>query len=268
MRLLGIRAAFLVGSRRRRPDWWPEGISPDPSVPAISYSYSVLCPTGYRRRASALHRPASTLILHPGRFQPLAYVCEFHGSAAPVYFAHGLQYPQALIAHNQPHALQSSTFQPFEEALPAGFVLLHALLCAQYFAITVFRNANCHQNRDVFVFTAPVPLQVDAIHIDVRIPPCQRPLSPVLVYSLYLVVISCILTVYLSINAKRNPHALYQNMRTLLTNPVNCDTGADAPCRVHLLPFCHCGLLLTFFQLNFSRMASTRKSTGARSSFR
>ena len=39
--------------------------------------------------------------------------------------------PQALIAHNQPHALQSTAFQPLEEALPAGFVLLHAFLCAQ-----------------------------------------------------------------------------------------------------------------------------------------
>ena len=71
-------------------------------------------------------------------------------------------------------------FQPLEEALPAGFVLLHALLCAQNLTVSVFCNANCHQNRDVFVFTAPVPLQVDAIHIDVRIPARQRPLSPVL----------------------------------------------------------------------------------------
>ena len=32
----------------------------------------------------------------------------------------------------------------------------------------------------------------------------------------YLVVIACILTVYQSKNAKRSPHALYQNMRTSL----------------------------------------------------
>ena len=86
------------------------------------------------------------------------------------YFAHGLQHPQALISDNQPHAIQSTTFQPFEETLPAGFVLLHALLCAQNLTVSVFCNANCHQNRDVFVFTAPVPFQVDAIHIDKIIP--------------------------------------------------------------------------------------------------
>ena len=52
-------------------------------VPAISYSYSALRPTRYQRRASALHRPASTPILHPGRFQPLASVSEFRGSDVP-----------------------------------------------------------------------------------------------------------------------------------------------------------------------------------------
>ena len=51
-------------------------------------------------------------------------------------------------------------------------------------------------------------------------------------YSPYLVVISCILTVYQSINAKRSPHALYQNMRTQLANLVNYDTRDDAPCWV------------------------------------
>ena len=59
-------------------------------------------------------------------------------------------------------------------------------------------------------------------------------------YSPYLVVMSCILTVYQPINAKRSPHALYQNMRTQLANPVNYDTRDDAPCtvqqRVHLHP--------------------------------
>ena len=58
-------------------------VFPDPSVPAVSCSYSALRPTGYRRRASALHRPASAPILHPGRFQPLASVSEFRGSDVP-----------------------------------------------------------------------------------------------------------------------------------------------------------------------------------------
>ena len=67
----------------------------------------------------------------------------------------------------------------------------------------------------------------------------------------YLVVIACILTVYLSINAKRSPHALYQNMRTSLANLVNYDTGDDAPCwvqeRVHLHPTCVPGKCYTLF---------------------
>ena len=52
-------------------------------------------------------------------------------------------------------------------------------------------------------------------------------------FSLYLVAIGCILTVYRSINAKRSPHALYQSMRTQLADPVNYDTRDDAPCWVH-----------------------------------
>ena len=36
------------------------------------------------------------------------------------------------------------------------------------------------------------------------------------IYSPHLVVIAYILTAYQSINAKRSPHALYQNMRTSL----------------------------------------------------
>ena len=42
-------------------------------------------------------------------------------------------------------------------------------------------------------------------------------------YSPYLVVIACILTVYLSINIKRSPHALYQNMRTQLVGLVGLE---------------------------------------------
>ena len=43
-------------------------------------------------------------------------------------------------------------------------------------------------------------------------------------YSPYLVVIACIMTDFQSINAKRSPHALYQNMRTQLASYSNFDT--------------------------------------------
>lgn len=96
------------------------------------------------------------------------------------YFTHDFQHTQALISNNQPDAIQSSAFQPFEEALPAGFVLLPAFLRAQNFTVPVFCDTDCHQNRNVLIFTAPVPFQVDAVPIPLWIPPRKRPLSPVL----------------------------------------------------------------------------------------
>ena len=43
------------------------------------------------------------------------------------------------------------------------------------------------------------------------------------IYSPHLVVIAYILTAYQSINAKRSPHALYQNMRTSLAPQVGLE---------------------------------------------
>ena len=42
--------------------------------------------------------------------------------------------------------------------------------------------------------------------------------------------LDCILAFYRSINAKKSPHALYQNMRTQLVNLVNYDMMDDALC--------------------------------------
>ena len=43
------------------------------------------------------------------------------------------------------------------------------------------------------------------------------------IYNPHLVVIAYILTAYQSINAKRSPHALYQNMRTSLVGLVGLE---------------------------------------------
>ena len=42
------------------------------------------------------------------------------------HLAHGLQHPQALVADDKLHAVQTAPTEPLEEADPAGFVLLHA----------------------------------------------------------------------------------------------------------------------------------------------
>ena len=86
-----------------------------------------------------------------------------------VHFAHGLQHPLALVANNELHTVQPTAAEPLEEAHPAGFVLFHPLGSAQDFTVTVFIDCDGDQNGYVFIFSAPVPAQVDAIHIDIRI---------------------------------------------------------------------------------------------------
>ena len=95
--------------------------------------------------------------------------------------AHSLQHPQALVADDELHAVQAATLEPLEEADPAGLVLLHALRCAQDLPITVLIDRDRHQYGHVFVRSAPVPAQIDAVHVDIRIlSALQRTVSPVL----------------------------------------------------------------------------------------
>ena len=71
-------------------------------------------------------------------------------------------------------------------------------------------------------------------------------------HSPYLVVIAYILTVYQSINAKRSPHALYQNMRTSLAHlagfePTACRLGGEKSVLLRCPPTCRkCLILLGF----------------------
>ena len=91
------------------------------------------------------------------------------------YFAHGLQHPHALVADEELHAVQSAPAQPLEEADPAGLVLFHPLGSAQNLAKPVLIHGNCRRNGDIFVFSAPVAAQADAVHIDTYgyRPPCS-----------------------------------------------------------------------------------------------
>ena len=85
------------------------------------------------------------------------------------YFAHGLQHSHALVADDELHAVQPASTEPLEEADPAGLVLFHPLGSAQNLTETVLIHGDRHQDRDVFVRSAPVAAQVDAVHIDIRV---------------------------------------------------------------------------------------------------
>ena len=97
------------------------------------------------------------------------------------HLAHGLQHPHALVADDELHAVQAAPTEPLEEADPAGLVLFHPLGGAQNLTETVLIHGNRHQNGDIFVLSAPVAAQVDAVYVDVRIAPTlQGAVAPVL----------------------------------------------------------------------------------------
>lgn len=86
------------------------------------------------------------------------------------YLAHGLQHSHALVADDELHAVQTAAAEPLEEADPAGLDLLHSLGSSQNLTKTILIHGDCHQNGYIFVLSAPVAAQVDAVHIDIRIP--------------------------------------------------------------------------------------------------
>lgn len=59
--------------------------------------------------------------------------------------------------------------------------LFHPLGSTQNLTETVLIHDNCHQNGNIFVFSAPVAAQVDAVHVDIWIPSAlQGAVAPVL----------------------------------------------------------------------------------------
>ncbi len=90
------------------------------------------------------------------------------------HLAHGLQHPHALVADDESHAVQAASTEPLEETDPTGLVLLHALGGSQNLTKPVLIHGDRHQNSNIFVLSAPVAAQVDAIHVDVWIAPALQ----------------------------------------------------------------------------------------------
>ena len=86
-----------------------------------------------------------------------------------------------FVADEELHAVQAAPAQPLQEADPAGLVLFHPLGSAQNLTKPVLIHGKCHQNGDIFVFSAPVAAQVNTIYVDIRIASAlQRTVPPVL----------------------------------------------------------------------------------------
>ena len=85
------------------------------------------------------------------------------------HLTHGLQHSHALVADDELYTVQAASTEPLEEADPTGLVLLHALGGSQNLTKTVLIHGDRHQNSNIFVLSAPVAAQVDAVHVDVWI---------------------------------------------------------------------------------------------------
>ena len=79
------------------------------------------------------------------------------------HFSHGLQHSQTLVSNNKFKAVQSTTFEPLKEIHPTGPVLFHTLGSAQNLTVSVLIYRNCYQNCNIFIFSAPVAPQINAV---------------------------------------------------------------------------------------------------------
>ena len=79
------------------------------------------------------------------------------------------EHAEALVANNELDALQSAVAQPLKKLLPAFLIFLHPFGCPQNLTVSVFIDCNGHKNGYILIFAAPVPFQINAIHIHIGI---------------------------------------------------------------------------------------------------
>ena len=85
-----------------------------------------------------------------------------------------------LVADDHANAAQPARSQPRQEIAPALGRRREALGAPDHLAAAVLVHADCHHDRHVLVGAAPAALEVDAVHVDVRIGAVQRPTPPLI----------------------------------------------------------------------------------------
>ena len=78
------------------------------------------------------------------------------------------------------YALQTAFFEPDKEAFPAFCIFFHAFHGSDDLTVTVLIHADCHQNADIFKLSAPISLEINPIHINIRIFSGQPAVAPFL----------------------------------------------------------------------------------------
>ena len=84
-------------------------------------------------------------------------------------FTSCFEHAEALVANNELDTLQSAVAQPLKKLLPAFLIFLHPFSCPQNLTVSVFIDCNGHKNGYILIFAAPVPFQINAIHIHIGI---------------------------------------------------------------------------------------------------
>ena len=93
---------------------------------------------------------------------------------------HGIAHSEAFVSHDEPYTLQTAFFEPDKEAFPAFCIFLHAFRSSDDLTVTVLIHADCHQNADIFKLSAPISLEINPVHINIRIFPGQPAVAPFL----------------------------------------------------------------------------------------
>ena len=97
------------------------------------------------------------------------------------HLSNRIQHPQTLVTNDEFYAVQAAATEPLKEVNPTGLVLFHTLSSTQNFTISVLIDGDCNQNGHIFILSAPISAQIDAIHIDIRIAATlQRAVTPFL----------------------------------------------------------------------------------------
>ena len=95
------------------------------------------------------------------------------------HFSRSLKHTQAFISNDEFYAIEPTAAQPFKELCPAGLVLFHAFCCTENLAVSIFIDCNGDKNGYVFVFAAPIPLQINAVYIHIWVlSSLKRTISP------------------------------------------------------------------------------------------
>ena len=82
------------------------------------------------------------------------------------HFSHSLQHTKTLVPNHQLYPVQATASEPLEEADPTGLVRFHTLSGAKNFTVSVLIYRNSHQNGYILILSAPVPPQIDPVHIN------------------------------------------------------------------------------------------------------